>query len=181
MSRSEGASPRGRARVNVGMMKMMSLRTFRVSLLGWALGALVVSGAWWAAPGAAQAQEQAAQAAPIQVRVRAIQAVPKGEGVDPALADLKESLVKGFEGYQGFKPLATLEASIQAEGAHTFEVPGGNTLQISHQGVSEGLIKLGVNVGGKFQTAVRVSRGNTFFQAGLPYEGGVLILAITVQ
>jgi hypothetical protein len=128
------------------------------------------------APSTASAQE-----APIQVQVRAIHVSNQGQGVDPALTDLKGSLTKGFEGYTRFRALSTVDATIAPGAAHQFTVPGDKTLEIRYRDAPNGLIRLGLNIPDGFKTNVRVSRGNTFFQAGLPYQDGVLVLAIKVK
>lgn len=128
------------------------------------------------APSPAAAQETA-----IHVQVRAIYVSNQGQGVDPELTDLKGSLVKGFEGYSRFQALSTVDATIAPGAAHQFAVPGDKSLEIRYRDAPSGLIRLGLNIPDGFKTNVRVSRGNTFFQAGLPYKDGVLVLAIKVK
>lgn len=128
-------------------------------------------------PSAAQAQET------IQVEVRAIQLRADGADFDPALDDLKDALQKGFQGYGHFKALDKAQAPLTLGGNHTFKLPGGETLEVSFRDAPQGLVRLGLKVGEKFSTSVRVSHGKTFFQAGLPYgdDGSILVLAITVK
>ncbi len=135
-------------------------------------------------PGAALAQDggggdQANQ--PIELSVRSIHAVPDGKSIDPKLADMEGTLTKAFEGYGDFKDLGTIEAKVDVSGTGDFKLPDGTALKITYKGATKDLIRLGLAVGDKFKSDVRAGRGGTFFQAGLPYEGGILIIAITVR
>jgi hypothetical protein len=104
-----------------------------------------------------------------------------GAFVDPALADLKPKLLKAFDGYENFKSLSKQGARIARGSSHKFTLPDGTILQITAKETSGETLRLGIGVGNKFKTNVRVSPGNTFFQAGLPYKGGILVIAITAR
>ncbi|MBH25266.1 MAG: hypothetical protein CMH57_12605 [Myxococcales bacterium] len=134
----------------------------------------------------AQAQDKGSEA--ITVQIRTIYATTDAKGVDPKLSDLKGKLVGAFETYGTFKELASHQTTLNTGGSYEFSIPGGNRLVVSHKGpegkdakTNTQLIKLGLGVTDKFKSDVRVSRGTTLFQAGLPHGSGILILAITVR
>ncbi len=152
-------------------------QTSQKIVFGWmmmALAAFVLTLGW---EGPAQAQDNGE----IKVQVRTIHVQAQGDTFDTSLTDLKQDLIKGFKGYTSFKARSQDEAKVTAGGAHKFVLPDGNHLQMTFRDAPSGLVRLGLNVDGKFKTNVRVSRGNTFFQAGLPYEGGILVIAIKVD
>ncbi|MFB6350909.1 MAG: hypothetical protein ABEN55_15805 [Bradymonadaceae bacterium] len=122
-----------------------------------------------------------ASAQTIDVEVRAISASKQGDSFDKKLSDLKSKLEKVFANYSHFEQLS--QTSIQLDKGQTDSVnlPEGSTLEITFHGLAKDLIKLGVDVGDKMSTTLRASPGSTFFQAGLEYDDGILILAITVD
>lgn len=128
-----------------------------------------------ASPQEAQAQDR------IEAEVRSIYAVAGGTTVDASLGDLGKTLEKAFKGYGNFKEVGQEKAEITSEQTYRFKLPDGTPLDITFKGKSKELIRLGLTVGEKFKSDVRASPGNTFFQAGLPYEDGILIIAITVK
>ncbi len=118
----------------------------------------------------------------VDVEVRVIQVSMKGGShMDEALEDLEPRLLKAFEGYQSFRSIARHKATIAAGKTHSFPLPEGTTLQITPTDITAKDLRLGVKVGEMFRTKVRVSPGNTFFQAGLPYKGDILVIAITAR
>ena len=127
------------------------------------------------APARAVAQEA------VNVEVRVIQIRTQGNSLDPALEDLHKKLSKAFENYGTFRSLSRSSATIAPNQAHPFALPDGTRFVVSYQGVDKNLIRLAIRVGDKFKTNVRVSRGNTFFQAGLPHDGGILVIAVTAR
>ena len=133
-----------------------------------------------AAFGLAHPQQAAAQDK-IEVSVRTIHALKEGKAMDTKLDDLKETLTKAFEGYTTFKDLGTQSQTLTLEGSGKFSLPEGTDLEVTYKGTSKDLLRLGLAVGKKFKSDVRVSPGGTFFQAGLPHEGGILIIAITIR
>jgi hypothetical protein len=129
------------------------------------------------APSEASAQDMAE----IAVQVRTIHAKKDGAQMDPKLEDIKDTLENAFEGYTSFKDLGLQTETVTHTGSGKFKLPDGTDLEVSYKGKSKDLLKLGLGVGKKFKSDVRASRGGTFFQAGLPHEGGILIIAITIQ
>ena len=164
-----------------------TLRVATAALL--TLGAMAAVGsAVLLTPRAAQAQEPKMDTRAISVQIRTIYATADGKGTDVKLDDLKEKLTGAFATYGTFKELATHEAALGTGGSYEFSIPGGNRLVVTHKGqitkdpkTGAELIKVGLEIGGKFTTDMRVSRGSALFQAGLPHGSGILILAIPVR
>jgi len=122
-----------------------------------------------------------ASAQSIEVEVRAISASKDGDSFDSKLSDLKAKLQKVFANYTSFEQLSKTSIQLDKGQTNSVRLPEGSTLEITFHGLAEDLIKLGVDVGDKLSTTLRASAGSTFFQAGLDYDDGILILAITVD
>lgn len=122
-----------------------------------------------------------ASAQTVDVEVRAISASKDGDSFDSKLADLKAKLQKVFANYSSFEQLSKTSIQLDKGQTNSVRLPEGSTLEITFHGLAEDLIKLGVDVGDKLSTTLRASPGSTFFQAGLEYGDGILILAITVD
>ncbi len=131
---------------------------------------------WLAVPTQAHADDS------VNVDVRVIRvATSGGAHVDTALEDLKPKLLKAFDGYENFQSLSQQDARIPSGQSHDFTLPDGTILRVTAKDTTGETLRIGIGVGNKFKTNVRVSPGNTFFQAGLPYKGGILVIAITAR
>lgn len=122
-----------------------------------------------------------ASAETITVQVRSIAAAKSGSSFDPALKDLKRKLKTAFGGYSNFKQVANDSFTVEAGQKQATTLPNGSKLTVKFHGYAGKFIKLGLGIAGKLNTTLRASPGSTFFQAGLAYKGGILILAITVK
>lgn len=122
-----------------------------------------------------------AHADQITVEVRTISATTDGEGFDNRLDHLKRKLQKAFRGYKSFKQVGKRSLRLRDKAHKSMPLPNGSELTITFHGMSGSLVKLGLAIAGKMSTTLRASPGSTFFQAGLDYQGGILILAITVK
>lgn len=118
---------------------------------------------------------------PLQVEIKIIQIRTDEVSFDPALEPLKDKLHEAFTGYTSFKSLSSEKATIAKDQSHMFSLPDNTPLTISHQDEMGDVIRLGVSVGDKVKTGIKVSRDHTFFQAGLPYKEGILVIAITAR
>lgn len=129
---------------------------------------------------AGMAQPAAAQG--ISVEVRAIAASTKGNSFDPKLKDLERKL-KGpaFARYTNFKQVAVTTSSLAKNGSKSVNLPDGSSMKLTFLGYAGKLVKLGVGIPKKLNTTLRLSPGSTFFQAGLRYQSGILILAIRIK
>ena len=117
----------------------------------------------------------------VDIEVRAISASKSDDGFDDKLSDLKSKLEKVFANYTSFEQLSKTSIQLDKEQTTSIKLPEGSTLEVTFHGLAEDLIKLGIDVGDKLSTTLRASPGSTFFQAGLEYDDGILILAITVD
>lgn len=117
----------------------------------------------------------------VDVEVRAISASKDGESFDEKLSDLKAKLQKVFANYTEFEQISKTSVQLDKGQTNSVKLPEGSTLEITFHGLADDLIKIGVDVGDKLSTTLRASPGSTFFQAGLEYDDGILILAITVD
>jgi len=117
----------------------------------------------------------------ITVRVRSIAASTKGKSFDKKLRDLHGKLKKAFPGYTNFEQVGHRRMRLKKGKGKSMKLPNGSEMTISFHGMAGRFIKLGLSIAGKLNTTLRATPGSTFFQAGLDYEKGILILAITVQ
>ncbi|MFW5966601.1 MAG: hypothetical protein ACOCV2_03735 [Persicimonas sp.] len=124
---------------------------------------------------------QAASAEQITVRIRSIAASTQGNSVDGELEDLESKLNKSFGDYTSFDLVDDESFEVDKGGSGSVTVPGGTEVTVKFKGLSEDLLRLGLTVGDKLRTSLRASPGSTFFQAGLSYKDGMLILAITAE
>jgi len=122
-----------------------------------------------------------AAAQDVTVRVRSIAATKQGDAFDSKLGDLKNELQKAFGGYSNFQLIDDNSFTLQQSQSRTTELPGGTQLTLTFHGVTADLLRIGLAIGDQFSTTLRASRGSTFFQAGLDYKNGMLILAITAK
>lgn len=120
-----------------------------------------------------------AAAQDVKIQVRSIVATDHGDSVDSSLSDVKSQLQSAFDGYTSFRLLDDTEFSLSQAESHSVELPGGTVLTLRFNGVSEKFLRLGLSIGDQLRTTLRASSGSTFFQAGLDYKSGMLILAIT--
>ncbi|RDV36189.1 hypothetical protein DV096_20320 [Bradymonadaceae bacterium TMQ3] len=117
----------------------------------------------------------------VTVEVRAIAAGSAGEGFDSQLSDLRRRLERGFAGYSSFRQVASSRLALGAGESDDVTLPDGSTLTMTSHGKEENFVKLGLSIGDRLNTTLRATPGSTFFQAGLNYQDGILILAITVR
>lgn len=136
--------------------------------------AVMIGGVFMAAPAQASAES-------ITVQIRSIAATNQGESFDPKLNDLKGKLKKAFGGYSNFKQVGNLNFKVKKGAQKSNKLADGSNITVSFHGYAGKFIKLGLSIAGKLNTTLRASPGSTFFQAGLNYQGGILVLAITVK
>lgn len=122
-----------------------------------------------------------AAAQEVTIRVRSIAASTQGQHFDSKLDDLKTKLQKAFRGYTHFELVDDTKFTLQANKSKTVAVPGGTEMTLEFKGVTGDFLRLGLSIGDKLHTTLKASRGSTFFQAGLSYKSGMLILAITAE
>jgi hypothetical protein len=77
--------------------------------------------------------------------------------------------------------VAVTSFQLTPSGEKTATLPDGSAMTVKFHGFSGKFIKLGFGIEGKLNTILRATPGGTFFQAGLKYGDGILILAISVR
>lgn len=122
----------------------------------------------------------------LDIEVQTIYAKDQGEHVDPKLEPLEAQLRSTFELYSHFEHLNTHRFSLALDEFHEITLPDteSTVLSLTHKGRSQAdkaLLRLGLALKGKLSTEVEASPGATFFQAGLLYRDGILILAIRAE
>ena len=135
---------------------------------------LMVGGMLTIAPAEAAAQS-------ITVQIRSIAATNNGDSFDPKLNDLKSKLKKAFGGYSNFEQVGNDKFKVPKNKRKSTTLANGSEITVTFHGYAGKFIKLGLGIAGKLNTTLRASPGSTFFQAGLNYKGGILVLAITVK
>jgi hypothetical protein len=119
-------------------------------------------------------------AADITVEVRTISAQKGSPQFDPRLEDLRGQLSKAFAGYTSFSQVDTQSMKMAEKGSGKVRLVNGQEMTLTFFGLAGNLVTLGLNLVGKMNTTLRLSPGSTFFQAGMEYKDGILILAIRV-
>ncbi len=117
----------------------------------------------------------------VTVEVRAIAATADGEDCDRALRRLCGRLQRGFGAYSHFRQIDRNSLRLGQGDSGELSLPTGNHLTLEFHGVTDDFVKLGLSIDDRLNTTLRASPGSTFFQAGLSYGDGILILAITVR
>lgn len=103
--------------------------------------------------------------------------------MDPGLEALASELRSGFSGYNAFDLIGSHAVEVPVGETRTVELPDKDrsVLQVGFPGrvdSDRSLLRLSVGLRGKIAAEVKASPGSTFFQAGLIYEEGILVLAI---
>lgn len=123
---------------------------------------------------------QQAHASDVSVEVRSIHASKQGKKFDPQLSALRGKLERGFAGYTNFKQLSVQRVALKNGQKQSVALPNGSKMTLTFYGFAGNLAKMGVGIANRMNTTLRVSKGSTFFQAGMRYNKGILILAIKV-
>lgn len=145
----------------------------RRHLLGAALclGLLAVSG-----PGAARAAEG------VTLEVTVVHAKKGGASIDPALGVVAGALTKAFEGYGTFRKLDEKRLTLARGGEGRLGLPDGKTAVFVYKGAAGSRHKLELRIPeNKVDVDLRAPTRKVFFQAGLPHDGGILILAMFLE
>ncbi len=141
-----------------------------LSLLG-----VLVTLAFLAPRAYAQAKET------VELEVTTLVATKAACPEDPSLQPLLPLLRRSFEEHAGFKALSTTTLRAELGEVEELPLPNSATLRLTFRGMEEGLVRLGLAIPPRLKTRVRVKPGSTFFQAGMSYGDGILVLAITAR
>ena len=116
----------------------------------------------------------------ISVEVRSISADQRPHEIDESLADLEPQLEGAFDDYKSFELVERHSMTLEKGESSSQTLPEGSTIRLTFEGWRDDMIELDLEIADKLSTTLRASPGSTFFQAGLDYEDGILIVAITV-
>ncbi len=118
----------------------------------------------------------------VLVHIQTIHASAGEPFVDPDIESLQNELRSGFPGYQVFHLLGRHELKAPQQSQRSLKLPDNDNseLVITYLGRTPDpkLLRLEIGLRGKLAAEVKASPGSTFFQAGLTYKDGILILAI---
>lgn len=117
----------------------------------------------------------------VSVEVRAIAADSDGDHIDEELEDIESRLRRGFTDYSSFRHIERNRRDIERDDAAAFELPTDDLLTLTYRGHTDEFVQLGLELENRLSTSLRATPGSTFFQAGLTYGEGTLVLAITVE
>lgn len=117
----------------------------------------------------------------VTVEIRTIYASSNGDECERSLRRLCGRLERGFAGFSAFRQLDRSTLQIARDQSGSLRLPTNSTVTVSYHGREEDFIKLGLTIEDRLNTTLRATPGSTFFQAGLRYQEGILILAITVE
>jgi hypothetical protein len=112
--------------------------------------------------------------------IQVVLASNDGDGVDGSLSGIGDDLRSRFGQYSRFQRLDSANVSISSGSSRSIGLPNGQSMSISFQGMSGSSYRLSVALPGG-GTTVTAPRGGIFFVAGPSYDGGILIVAISIR
>lgn len=139
---------------------------------------IIVLALFIAAPSTAVADDA------IIVKLRLIYGNNDGARIDTALKDIEKTLKNSFPTYTSFEHLKTERWTLKLDATRATTLPdrGATTLELTHLGwAKDRKVRLGIELKDKLKTEVLAAPRATFFQAGLFYKDGILILAISAN
>ncbi len=119
----------------------------------------------------------------VTFEVVVIHATKSGKGVDAALQQYKTPLVRSFKDYSSFNKLDKKVFRLAPSKKHSVKLPNGhgnatfayNQANGKHHSVKLAIPKAGV------EADLRMPLNKPFFQAGLRYKNGILIVAFRLS
>lgn len=115
----------------------------------------------------------------VKLKVAVIHATQTAGGIDPALAKISRDLEKAFGGYKSFKQLDKTELKLDQGVRGTVKLPNGQDADFTYKGAQNErhALRLGIPAS-KVDVDLSAPLRKMFYQAGIPHEGGILILAL---
>ena len=145
------------------------------------LSSLVLLGVGSLAPArATEVTPPRSQGVQATLDVTVIHATKKGAQIDPKLKAIERYLQRSLKGFTAFSHRGAHQATLRVDAKTSTTLPDGKTLTLALRGVAKGFVKVYLELDG-LKTTVDVRDGGLFFQAGRPYQGGILVLAIAAQ
>ena len=119
--------------------------------------------------------------AAVKLKVSVVHAQKKAGPKDAKLKKIQGRLERAFSRYKSFKSLSTHQFKLEAGKDAKLKLPTGKMASLKYIGAAgKRAHKLDLKVG-QNTLNLRVPQRRLFFQAGLKYKGGMLILAIYLK
>lgn len=122
--------------------------------------------------------------AQVQTRLRIIQALNVGSGIDPSLRDLHDQLGT-LSGFTSYRLLRDETLSLSSNRPVSIPLHEGRSIEITLTGQQRETAELRVKMRREktdiLNTQVRLSRGRTVLIGGLKHGEGVLLLALSAH
>lgn len=118
----------------------------------------------------------------IGLKVVVIHATQNAGGVDPSLKRIKSALQSSFGNYTSFKSLAKADIRLQkSDKSPNLQLPNGQKASFRYDGSDGKNHKLHLAIPkSKVNVDLRSPFKRPFFQAGMKYRDGILILALVL-
>lgn len=115
----------------------------------------------------------------VKLKITVIHATKKKGGVEASLRRFKRDLSTAFAGYGSFRRLTEREVMLTRGKKSTVRLPTGQAADFVYKGERKGRHQVNLSIP-KSEVDVDLSApfGRAFYQAGISYQGGVLILAM---
>ena len=118
----------------------------------------------------------------VNVKVAVIHAAKDKGASDPALKKIETSLRKAFGGFSSFKQLDKHQFKLKKTGQKKLSLPNGLSAAVRYDGQKGKYHMMRLNIPkSKVDVALRVPAKRMFYQAGMKYKGGILILAFYLK
>jgi hypothetical protein len=115
----------------------------------------------------------------VGLKVAVIHATKTGDSVDPALAKIQGDLQRTFGGYKSFKQLSKSELDLAQGAPQSVKLPNGEDAKLTYKGERANRHDLRLDIpASKVGVDLSAPLRKMFYQAGMKYDGGILILAL---
>ncbi len=122
----------------------------------------------------------AAAAAGPQLKVSVVHATKQAGAKDPALKKVQGQLEKAFAGYKSFKELAKHQFTLKKGAPAKLKLPNQKSATFDYQGRAGKAHKVAMTIG-RNSLDLKIPERRLFFQAGLKYRDGILVLALYLK
>ena len=118
----------------------------------------------------------------VSVKVAVIHAVKGKAPSDPALKKIEPSLRNAFGGYASFKQLDKQQFNLKEKGTKKIALPNAQSAEVRYDGQKgkKHMMRLTIPKS-KVDVDLRAPARKMFYQAGMKYKGGILILAFYLK
>ena len=118
----------------------------------------------------------------VNVKVAVIHAMKSKSSKDQALKKIESSLRKAFGGFSSFKQLDKHEFKLKKKGTQKIALPNGLSAAVRYDGQKGKHHSIRLTIPkSKVDVDLRAPVKRMFYQAGMKYKGGILILAFYLK